>query len=408
MPATLDDYRWLVSDAAQPWLQRVSEELGTGACGSRSEPQPVTPALVARLRKDLFAERAHLVIEQVELRQRAREKFSLANRMYFTRKGLEQATDERLADYKASRIPAERDNILDFCCGIGGDLLALCRQRASLTVGVDSDPVCCLLAETNARVYGFLRGACIVFCTEFNSMPTHPASIWHCDPDRRIDGRRTMHVELFEPPLEALDCMLASNPNAAIKLAPATELPLAWFEAAEREWLGSRGECRQQVAWFGSLARHPGRNVATIVAGDGSSRTIVGLLSEEPPLATSLGRYLYEPHAAVSAAHVTAALCREHDLAAVSEGIGYLTGDNRLADPALAAFEVREVLPFDRKQLRAWCREHSVGRLEIKKRGVAIDPQRVRAEIIGPGDNEATLLLTPLGGHVRAIVARRV
>ena len=66
--------------------------------------QGIAP-LRERLRKDLSLQRAHLVVEQIELRRRAREKFSLAEKMYLTRKGLEQATDERLAAYKASRFP---------------------------------------------------------------------------------------------------------------------------------------------------------------------------------------------------------------------------------------------------------------------------------------------------------------
>ena len=69
-------------------------------------------------------------------------------------------------------------------------------------------------------------------------------------------------------------------------------------------------------------------------------------------------------------------LCREHGLAAVSAEIAYLTSDRLLADPALSAFEVVDVLPLDRKQLKAYCREHAIGRLEVKKRGVPIDPER--------------------------------
>ena len=234
------------------------------------------------------------------------------------------------------------------------------------------------------------------------------ASAWHCDPDRRTEGHRTTKIDLFEPPLETLDQLRSQNANAAIKLAPATEVPPHWWDACEREWLGSRGECRQQVAWFGSLARHPGRHAATIVAADGSSRTVVGSPSEPVPVAEELGRYVYEPHAAVLAASLSGALCREHGLAAVSAGVAYLTGDRAIADAALAGFEVQEVLPFDRKQLRAWCREHAIGRLEIKKRGFPLDPARLRTEIIAAGDHEATLIITPLEGHVRTLVARRL
>src|SRR6187549_582396 len=86
LTATVDDFQWLVSEAALPWL-----ELASGGCGSRSESPKgeATTRLVARLRKELTAERTHLVVEQVELRARACEKFGQAARMFFTRKGLE-------------------------------------------------------------------------------------------------------------------------------------------------------------------------------------------------------------------------------------------------------------------------------------------------------------------------------
>src|SRR3954454_15048809 len=85
MAATIDDYRWLVSDAAARWLAI--------ARGEAESPSSAVVRLVSQLRKDISLERAHLVVEQIELRGRAREKFSQADTMYFTRKALEQATD---------------------------------------------------------------------------------------------------------------------------------------------------------------------------------------------------------------------------------------------------------------------------------------------------------------------------
>jgi hypothetical protein len=74
----MEDYQWLVSDAAAPWLDR-------GGCLLRSKTGSggELAKLASALRKDLSAERAHLVLEQVELRKRAAEKFSLAERMFF-------------------------------------------------------------------------------------------------------------------------------------------------------------------------------------------------------------------------------------------------------------------------------------------------------------------------------------
>src|SRR5205814_7227737 len=63
------------------------------------------------------------------------------------------------------------------------------------------------------------------------------------DPDRRASGRRTTRVESFAPSLADLDGLRRRNPQAAIKLAPATEVPGDWSDAAE---IG-RASCRERV-----------------------------------------------------------------------------------------------------------------------------------------------------------------
>jgi THUMP domain-like len=392
--ATIDDYRWLVSEAAQPWL-----ELARGPAAGE-----IGPKIISRLRQELSAERAHLVVEQIELRRRAVEKFPRAAHMFFTRQGLEQATDETLARYKAARFGMDGP-VVDLCCGIGGDLLALSERGAA--TGYDIDSIAAVLAGANASALG-LSARCQIIVAEAMNAPLGGLAAWHCDPDRRSSGRRATLGELFQPPLDAVSKLLEKNPNAAIKLAPATEAPAPWTASAELEWLGSRGECRQQVTWFGGLARHVARRSATVVGSDGTSRTIVGETNEWVPPIGGVGRYVYEPHAAVLAAGLQSVLCREFELNPIAAQVAYLTGDRPICDLALGAFEVREVLPLDRKRLRAYCRQHGFGRLEIKKRGVRIDPERLRNEIIGRGDQEATLIVTPLRGNIRVIVADRL
>jgi SAM-dependent methyltransferase len=398
---TLDDYRWLVGDAAEPWLARVREEL--------ADAHGPTAALLSRLRKGLSAERAHLVVEQVELRGRAREKFALADRMFFTRKGLEQATDEQVAAVKAARFPAGA--VADFCCGIGGDALALARRTLARSASeelraVELDPSVAILAAANLRSHDCENTTVVI--ADAAAFPLADYAAWHIDPDRRAQGRRTSRVELYAPSLEELRRLLHQNSNAAIKLAPAAEAPFDWREVAELCWLGSRGECRQQVAWFGSLARQAGQRSATIVDARGGARIVVGGPDEPIPIAPRLGRYLYEPHAAVLAAKLAGALCREHALAAVSTGIAYLTSDVLIDEPACDAFEILDVQRLDRKLLRAWCRERHIGRLEVKKRGLEIDPEQLRKAVIGTGDSEATLVVSRVLGAVQAIVGRRI
>ncbi len=395
-----DDYPWLISPAAEPWLQSM-----------RNSPLSLT-ARVAALRRDLSAERAHLVLELTALRDRARTKFSQAQAMFFTQRGLEQATDELVASYKAQRFLG-RTTIHDLCTGIGGDLLAL--SEVGEATGFDRDPVMAMLATANARVRFDRRSPerrfapAVCLARDVEQLDLTKCSAWHIDPDRRSTGRRTTRVDLHEPATGAIDRLLARNPHAAVKLAPAAQLPDEWAGRAELEWISRGRECRQLVAWFGEFARDPGRRRATVLGdGAGAPRSIVGGADLPPPNIQEIGRYLFEPDAAVLAADLGPTLAAEHALAGISAGIAYWTADAPVMDQALACFEVLEVLPFRVKPLAAMLRERGVGQLEIKKRGVAIDPGELRRQLRLKGDQAATLLLMPIAKRVTAVLARRV
>jgi len=161
--------------------------------------------------------------------------------------------------------------------------------------------------------------------------------------------------------------------------------------------------------WFRELARNPGRRTATVfAAGLAEPRTICGDAGVEVPLAPRLGRYVFEPHAAGRAASLTGILANAHSLNCVSPGIAYLTSDQHVADPVLACFEVLEILPLDPKHLRDAIRERGIGNLEVKKRGVKIDPEEVRKQVHPRGDQAATLIITPIKKKIAAILTRRV
>jgi len=370
-----------------------------------------TLKLVAALRRELSPTRAHLVVEQAELRARGVRKFATAERMFFTARSLEQATDEGLAAHKAARFPPGAA-VADLCCGIGGDLLPLARRGPA--TGVDRDPVLAILAEANCRVVADSsdefedRPSSDVIVADVESLDLGAFAAWHIDPDRRPSGRRTTRVDLHEPGPDFIDRMRGVVPNGAVKLAPAATLPDNWPPAAELEWLSRDGECRQLVCWLGSLAQSLGSRRATIVDGAGRAlRTVTGV-EQEPLLARALARYLYEPDAAVLAAGLTGSLSAEHNLAALGPGIAYLTSDALITDRALACFAIEEVLPLDVRRLRQAMRERNIGRLEIKKRGVDITPEQLRRELKLNGDESATLLIAPIASRPTVMLAQRV
>ena len=66
-----------------------------------------------------------------------------------------------------------------------------------------------------------------------------------------------------------------------------------------------------------------------------------------------------------------------------------------------------ERLPIDVARLKRALGERGIGTLEIKKRGVDIDPARLRPKLGLKGDASAVLILTRIAGDRVALLAER-
>lgn len=389
--AALDDYRWLTSPVGESYLERAAESTA-----------PVLK-LATSLRRDLSPERTHLVLEQIDLRRRGREKFPDADRMFFTRKGLEQSTDHAIATYKAARF--RHGESFDYCCGIGGDLLAIGNAGGHVT-GVELDPITAHLAATNCERANLTWARVVVAKAE--DLPPGRDQSWHIDPDRRLVKERASQIEHYAPGVEHWLSLLDRQLRGAIKLAPAAKVPERIAEECYRVWLESRGECRQQVAWHPYTAMS-GERSAGIINSLGIE--IDGVMSGEDEnlsVGNRVFRYVYEPRACVLASGLVAQLNCGGWASALARGSVYLTSDQLRQRPLMATFEVSLVAPYDLKQLKAIVKERQLGRLEIKCRGVDIDPEQVRKQLKTPGDEQATLILAQLPEGMRAIFAKRL
>lgn len=386
----LDNYHWLVSQQALPYFSTANDS-------DRS-----ILSLTQQLRRELSLERAHLVLEQVELRRRATEKFSQAERMFFTRQLLEQSTDEQIAEYKASRFP-RASLVADLCCGIGGDLQALARRTTCFAI--DKDPVALLFAERNCGETSIsLR---VESCDVRDIAESLECAAWHIDPDRRSAGSRTSSAEFAEPGIDVLQQLTRRTPDGAIKLAPAAAFPSQISDAFECEWISSRRECRQQVAWLGELARRPGQHTATTIDRHGTPHTF-SAVPNLPCSTVSPLHYLFDLDPAVVASRLVGAIAEEHGLSAVGPSPSYLTGDALVDDPLLTAFEVVDVVPLDTKRLKTTLQDRRIGSIEIKVRGVDIDPPSLRRRVQPRGSAAATLLIFDSPAGVRAALANRL
>ncbi len=323
--------------------------------------------------------------------------------MYFQPLRYEQATSEALSRYKATRAVA--GPIADLCCGIGGDLLGLATRYP--VTGVDTDPTCCLFARANANVYHLTNVA--LRCADACDFPIDEFACWHLDPDRRPQNRRTIDVAAMQPPLSEMEALLQLNPHGAIKLAPAAVAPERWQEQAELCWLGEQRECKQLLACFGKWAKLPGTRSAILVAEDGQlAGSWTGEADAAVPLCQHPLDYIIEPHSAIRAAGLSAAVASERGWQQLASGVRYFTAREPCVEAGMRCCRLVEHLPYDRKRVKALLTTRGMGRLEIKTHRARIDPVEEGRRLKVAGHQQATLFIYPRQNRLQCLVTTNV
>lgn len=373
-----DDWKWFFSPEGQKVLE-LAESLP-----NRDELKILT---LLREKCHLRSEYAAAIVQQMTLRQRAKAKFpENADRWFFTPVGLEQATDEWVAAYKASRFP-KGVPVADVCCGIGGDLAALALEHPVL--GVDADPLTAAIAERNLQTvlgenFSSRSRVEAITAEEFleQARPEDFPSI-HIDPDRRSEGVRTSQIFWFSPGLDVIEELLEGRKTAAVKLAPGTQVPETWlYRADQLEWISRGRECRELVVWFREGERHPdgAQRRATILRSYSSevASTICGSPGVAIPAADVPGQYIYDVDSSILAADLEGELARKYGLRRFGEGTVYLTGQDFVDDSFVSCFEILKILPLDKKTVIQEARRLGWTNPEIKKRGKLPGPEIVR------------------------------
>ncbi|MFB7894220.1 SAM-dependent methyltransferase [Microbacterium sp. NPDC056044] len=362
---------------------------------------------VTRLRRDGHSpDLVSAVVGQARLRTRAGAKFGeLAERMLFTRAGLEQATRLPIAARHAARFrDAGFARVADLGCGIGGDALGLAGLGLRVTA-VDADAVTAGIAAYNLAPFG--DDAEVRLGTAEDTDLDGVDAVW-LDPARRTAGHAETTRTRPEDWSPSLDWVfdLAARVPAGVKLGPGLDRHLI-PDDVEAQWVSADGSTVELVLWSGTLARDGVRRAALVIRGDQAHELTAETDAADEP-ARELGAFLHEPDGAVIRARLIGDVARSLDAGMLDEHIAYLTSDAALTSPFVSTFRVREVLPADEKALGKALRERDIGRLEIKKRGVDVDPAALRTRLKLRGSASATLILTRIGSRRTAILADRV
>ncbi|WP_374928867.1 methyltransferase domain-containing protein [Kytococcus sedentarius] len=390
------------------------------------------------------AARAAAALTQAELRGAGHAKFGdRAERMLFTRAGLEQATRWQVAALHARTFAeAGTTHVTDVGCGLGADSHAIAAAGATVTA-LEVDPATAAAARHNLSEVG----ARVLHAEADSSLqpPTGVApeqwGLWF-DPARRtgvsdVHGRshRVSGPAALQPSFDLVQELAGRAALTGCKVGPGwrhRDVP----EGAHAQWVSHDGDLVEAVLWMRpALGRtaagapegdgpdpvtaasrpRPGLRSATRLAADGTvlahvdSSTLVTdptggpthriLTSTDEPAA-----YLWEPDPALSQAGLAGVLAQEaQGSAELGPGVGWLTGPDP-GDPTwVRSHRVVDVLSPRPKVLNAWARERDVGELVLRKHGSSLDPARLRRQLRTGGSERAVLLLTRLGDRQVAI-----
>jgi hypothetical protein len=346
------------------------------------------------------------VLTQKKLRAKARPKFGdFADRMLFTEAGLEQATRLKVAALHAGRYRAAGiGHVADLGCGIGADALAFAALDLTVTA-IERDEVTAAIASYNLAPF---EGVTVAVRDAERTDLTGVDAIY-LDPARRTEGhtntRRLTNPDDYSPSLD-FAFGLAERMPTGMKLGPGFDRSLI-PDTAEAQWISVDGQVVENGLWFGSLARDGIKRAALVISGSTSHELTAAGDSDDAELG-ELGEYLYEPDGAVIRARLIGDLARSLDARMISDQIAYISSDELAPTPFASAFRVIEQLPTDESKLKKELRTRGIGTLEIKKRGVDVDPAILRRRLSLRGANSATLFLTRIAGRHVTLLAERI
>jgi hypothetical protein len=361
----------------------------------------VVQAVSALRDRGVSPEMTRVVLRQRRLREQAKPKFGdFAARMFFTESGLQQATRLDVAAHHAARFRMLGDvTVGDLGCGIGGDALAIAGLGINV-IAVDRDESTAAIATYNLAPFdnasveqGDAEG---VDLTRFGAL-------WF-DPARRSNDKRLSNPADWSPSLEWVFDVAMRIPSG-IKLSPAIAHELL-PDGVEAQWVEDSGDTVECVVWTGALAR-PNIARSALVLG-----TVTAELTASGPDSQvevgDIGAFVYDPSGAVIRAQLLGTLARQLGAHTIASSIAYLSSDTLVQTPFAQAFRVIDVVPLDIRAITMYCRDAGIGTLEIKKRGVDIDPATFRTKLKLKGSASATLIMTRAGEGRVAILEERV
>ena len=367
---------------------------------------------------------------------------------------LEQSTAQDIGRWKANLWPASSDGdggksgastVHDLCCGMGGDSVFI--PASFKVIGIDLDDKRLAMYRHNMKAIGKTTEAICGDVREVAKIREMPASagmtnteFFTIDPARRaLEGENQRDLRNLTPTLEEVIEISKHYQGGMVKLPPGyppAEIP----DGTEILYLGGRSDCRECLVLFGSLAKNPDTVRAVMTSKDGNAlaewsrprdrslETLDEDLQEKLDRNDSLegrdrtyrtstsrsdlpigviARYLSEPAPILIRSHIfnAAALSCDPQAHLISEGIAYVASDLPLPAPGFTCYEIVAHSEISTGAVRAMLKEHDIGKITLKLRGVKLDPDAEIKRLKPKGKKSAILFYTRAAGEKIALLS---
>jgi hypothetical protein len=339
--------------------------------------------------------------EQIACRKRAALKLPLLSLfpLLYTRLGLEQASGERAAEWKAGLMAGRR--LIDLTGGLGIDSIFFAR-RFETVVYCERDPVLAELAGYNRRMIGLKNVESRVGESSeiLESYPDNAFDWVFVDPARREEGKRSVGLEYSSPDVVRLhDRMLRIAPKVCVKASPALEIKdlQAKLPALSSVMVVSvDGECKEILLMLDrthSSGVKP--SVRAVCLGEhpfeiGSQEHVaVGRVVAAVP-----GLWLYEPDAAIIKSRLTGELAHSLNLEFLNGSVDYLTSERFVGDFPGRVFRVEECMPFKPKSFGPFLGSRGITGAAIQRRDFPLSSDEIRKKYRLRESSEVYLFFT--------------
>ena len=355
-------------------------------------------------------------VTQIEGWQAAREKLptwaATDGITYPPRISMEQCSSEATALYKAAI--ANGESLADLTGGFGIDCSYMARGFKRATY-IERNSLLCDIAKENFALLG-LDHIEIINSNSEDVLPGLAAQDWiFIDPARRDgEGRKVVALSDCEPDVTALEPLLLEKARKVmVKCSPMLDITAAARQLNSIEAIhivAVNNECKELLFILGeSKGIHTPVTCANI-RKDGSQHIFTFTAGEEADSAATysdtVGKYLYEPNAAIQKSGCSRALSQRFNTPKLHPNSQLYTADHPVPEFPGRAFTVEKVYGFSKHEIKEI---QALGQANITVRNFPENVQLLRKKLkLADGGDNYIFATTLASGNRVLILCHRI